>query len=983
MKTKMHAHALAALLVELLLTLCICVAIGAANLRIVQNQVIKYEDEIATDYNNLADRYISVFKALVVHIEAQIKKDPSFEEMQAWLQSQESAFAEAVGKDAYDGFAMTYKGGYAHSWHYGEYSHYNPNTRPWYQEAARAQGKAVVVAPYFSYLGASKLKADQVIIMTVAQKYSDSISFDLDLKIDRLDNLVARHDPYYAGTLTMILNKNGFILSSTNKALYAYGIEEENSPLSPELRQTLVELRRQPGQMRFLQLDGKQYFSYAKLDELGNLYVAFMPFWEIFSRRLFWIIVIFLGLSALEIWTYKRHKHVLKELSERDMRILRALAFYFDGVYVGSVNTSKFEVIKEDKYYARECQGEQGQEAAFSRMALRQISEESREGFLEAVSRTNVQKELSQGHGFSINVQMQDGHWLTLRFVRSEDYDVSGEFVFFVENADEEMQKRQVLEEALTAANKATVAKSEFLSRMSHEIRTPMNAIVGLTAIARCHEENPEQMEAYLQKIDASSKVLLSIINDVLDMSAIANGKLKIAQVEFNLQALLNSLATIYYTQCHQKGVHFSMAVDVKNELLLGDSLRVNQILMNLVSNAFKFTPAGGRITIKVHEDRTEDDVVFIQFQVSDTGVGMDQEMLGRLFQPFEQENAVTAKKYGGSGLGLSITKNLVDLLQGNISVTSAKGEGTTFTVELPFKTTGQTAQVVDKSKFASLRVLVVDDEQSAREYTGVLLKRLGVNFDMATSGEEGLAKVEAAQTAGKPYNICLLDWKMPGLSGIDVTKKLRELAAKDMLVIIVSSYDTSSVEEDATAAGADMFVAKPLFQSTLFNLLVQMLGGRYGLRDVTGTGYDFTGHRVLVAEDNAINSEVARELLRMVKLQCDFAEDGQLAVDKFKNASPGTYDLILMDIQMPVLDGYGATKAIRALPRPDAKTIPIFAMTADAFTEDVSTALACGMNGHLAKPIDVAKLYAVIAGVIGKKKTGSKATEPGTTSNT
>jgi hypothetical protein len=473
MKTKMHAHALAALMGELLLTLVICGAIWVANLGIVQSQAGKYADEIATDYNNLADRYISVFKVLTVYVETKIKTDPSFAEMQSWLQSQESAFAEAVGQDAYDGFAMTYKGGYAHSWHYGEYSHFDPNTRPWYQEAARAQGKAVVVAPYFSYLGASKLKADQVIIMTVAQKYSDSISFDLDLKIDKLDKLVDRHDPHYAGTLTMILDKDGFILSSTNKALYAYGLEEENSPLSPELRQTLVELRRQPGQMRFLKLDGKQYFTYAKLDEKENLYVAFMPFWEIFSRRLFWIIVMFLGMAALEIWSYQHHKHALKELSERDMRILRALAFYFDGVYVGNVYKSKFEVIKEDKYYAQECQEELKQEAIFSHMALRQVSEESREEFLEAVALANVQKELSQGQGFSINIRMQDGHWLNLRFVRSEDYDASGEFIFFVENADEEMQERRVLEEALTAANKANVAKNELLRRLNHETGTP------------------------------------------------------------------------------------------------------------------------------------------------------------------------------------------------------------------------------------------------------------------------------------------------------------------------------------------------------------------------------------------------------------------------------------------------------------------------------------------------------------------------------
>ena len=602
-------------------------------------------------------------------------------------------------------------------------------------------------------------------------------------------------------------------------------------------------------------------------------------------------------------------------------------------------------------------------------MAAERLAPAARAEFLQATSAENIKARLDVSQGFSTNVLMQDGHWLTLHFIRSEDYAANQAFVFFVENADEEMRKRKALEDALEAANKATEAKSEFLSRMSHEIRTPMNAIVGLNAIARNHVAEPLKVEDYLNKIDASAKVLLNIINDVLDMSAIANNKLKIAKSEFDLKAVLNAISTIYYTQCEQKGVRFIMDVDVKNELLIGDSLRVNQILMNLVSNAFKFTDRGGSIAVRVKENRREDDTVFLQFKVTDTGVGMTPEMLKRIFKPFEQESAVTAKKYGGSGLGLSITKNLVTMLRGDIAVESEKGKGTTFTVELPFKTTGRASEPVDKSKFKNLRMLVVDDEKSAREYTGMLLDRIGVKYDLAISGVDALEKVRAAQAAGNGYNLCLLDWKMPGLDGVDVTKELRKLVPAGMMVIIVSAYDTSEMEDEATNAGADMFVSKPLFQSTIFNLLVQMLGGKMGLGAIPFSSYDFSGHRALLAEDNPINSEVARELLRMVKLDCDLAENGKEAVDKFNKAAPGTYDLILMDIQMPLLDGYGATKAIRALPRPDAKTIPIFAMTANAFTEDVSAALTCGMNGHLAKPIDVAKLYATVAGVIWKDK--------------
>ena len=889
--------------------------------------------------------------------------------MQRWLQAHEDVFREAVDKDVYDGFAMTYKGGYAHSWNYGDYSKYDPNTRPWYQQAAKAGGEPVVVAPYLSFLGASKLKADQVIIMTIAQKYSDTISFDLDLKIKKLDAVLSQRKTEHAGTSMLLFNKAGFILSSTNKAYYAHNVNEPDESLSKNLSAVLLDLQKNTDEIKLVQVDGQPYFAYASRDKEDNTYVALSPFWAIFMRRFLWIIAIFMALAALEIWIYYRQKHALKELSARDMSILQAMAFYFEGVYLGRVNKDEFEVLKADHYYEPLVEQHLTQKEIFAHMATEGVAEESREEFLQTVSPENIKARLDASQGFSINTLMQDGHWLTLHFIRSKDYDTSHAFVFFVENADEEMRKRKALEDALEAANKATVAKSEFLSRMSHEIRTPMNAIVGLNAIARNHISEPVKVEDYLGKIDASAKVLLNIINDVLDMSAIASNKLKIAKVEFDLKAVLNAISTIYYTQCEQKGVRFIMDVDVRNELLIGDSLRVNQILMNLVSNAFKFTDRGGTIAVRVKEDRREEDTVFLQFQVSDTGVGMGPEMLKRLFKPFEQESASTAKKYGGSGLGLSISKNLVSLLRGDIAVESEKGKGTTFTVELPFKTTGRSSEPIDTEKLKKVRMLVVDDEKSAREYTGMLLERIGVKYDLAISGVEALEKIRAAKATGKNYNMCLLDWKMPGLDGVAVTKEMRKLVPAGMMIIIASSYDTSEMEDEAINAGADMLVSKPLFQSTIFNLLVQMLGGEFGLRAMPFSSYDFTGHRALLVEDNPINSLVARELLRMVKLDCDLAENGKEAVDKFNTTAPGTYDLILMDIQMPIMDGYEATRAIRALPRPDGKTIPIFAMTADAFTEDVSSALASGMNGHLAKPIDVAKLYTTVAGVIWKDK--------------
>lgn len=523
--------------------------------------------------------------------------------------------------------------------------------------------------------------------------------------------------------------------------------------------------------------------------------------------------------------------------------------------------------------------------------------------------------------------------------------------------------ENQVLSRAIEQANHANTAKSQFLSHMSHEIRTPLNAIVGMTALAQKTAGNPQRTIQYLDRITESSKLLMSIINDVLDMSAIESQKMKISNEPFDFKALLTSVSETYYTQCKQKNIYFDMQLDqVKKEMLIGDSLRVNQILLNLLSNAYKFTEPGGKITVTITEKMNdpENKKVFMRFSVADTGCGISKEMQKRLFGAFEQESSNTALKHGGSGLGLAITKNLVDMMHGAIEVESELEKGTKFIVDLPFETTDDVV-LADTKKLENLRVMVVDDDSYMREYIASVLSGLGVQFDIAESGETALSILQREAISINPYNVCLVDWKMPEMGGIELVKHIRETISEDILTVIISAYSLSDVEEIGREAGVDLFVSKPLFQSSIYNILASVHEKCHGSIMYQEEKYDFTGKRALLAEDFELNREVAVDLLALVNLETDCAENGEEVVNMFLNAPVGTYDIILMDIQMPIMDGYEAIKAIRKSNHSQAAAIPIYAMTANAFAEDVSKALSAGANGHIAKPIDSKALYKLI----------------------
>ncbi len=517
------------------------------------------------------------------------------------------------------------------------------------------------------------------------------------------------------------------------------------------------------------------------------------------------------------------------------------------------------------------------------------------------------------------------------------------------------VEARREAERAQAQAERASKAKSEFLSNMSHDIRTPMNAIVGMTAIATANLDNRQQVQNCLHKITNSSRHLLGLINDVLDMSKIESGKMTLNCDRVSLRELMESLVSIVQPQVKAKRQNFGVSIlDISAENVLCDSVRLNQVLLNILSNAVKFTPDEGKIQVIMQEEDSPrgKDFVRVQFWVKDTGIGMSEEFKAHIFDSFSREDSTRVHKTEGTGLGMAITKFIVDAMGGSIDVESSQGQGTQFHVTLDLERTEAAEQNMILPPW---NMLVVDDDKLLCESTISALKSIGVNADWTLSGEEAVRRVEERHSRGDCYHIILLDWKLPGMDGIATAKELRRRLEDRIPILLISAYDWSDIEEDAKAAGVNGFISKPLFKSTLF----------YGLRRYAGEALpseedkpqedraDFTGKRVLVAEDNELNWEIASELLSEYGLELDWAENGQICVDKLSQSPAGYYQAVLMDIRMPVMTGFEAAEAIRRLDHPDAG-LPIIAMTADAFAEDVQKCLDAGMNAHISKPIDV-----------------------------
>ena len=543
------------------------------------------------------------------------------------------------------------------------------------------------------------------------------------------------------------------------------------------------------------------------------------------------------------------------------------------------------------------------------------------------------------------------------------------------EAKQEEARQRLVLSDALENARHASEAKGIFLSRMSHEIRTPLNAIIGYLTLAQLPNTSTEKIRHCLSSSESASHHLLNIINDVLDISAIESGRFKIARMPFNLRQHLTPLTTVFYGQARDKGIAFTSSLhSIHEEWLIGDQLRVKQILTNLLSNAVKFTPAGGSVSLNLTQTKLSEEKVLIKFVVSDTGIGMSKDYLSRIFTPFEQESAATAQQFGGTGLGLSITQNLTTLMHGSIEVSSQPGKGSVFTVSLPFQIASQKPESNDErnlaSSFSHVRALVVDDEPDECDYMLSLLERCHVKTTTVTSGADAVEAIRAKENSTNAYDFCILDWRMPEMDGLETARHIRQVCSRELPIIVITAYDTHEIEDDAKAAGIQQVIAKPLFPSMIFDLLVTYFGHKNKTAAAQLPANDtLTGIRILLVEDNEMNREIAVALLQESGLVIDTAVNGRDALSKFTSSAPETYQCIFMDIQMPIMNGYEATRAIRSSAHPRAASIPIIAVTADVFPEDIARALSCGMNDYISKPIDYPKLIKALLKFIEPEK--------------
>ncbi len=526
-------------------------------------------------------------------------------------------------------------------------------------------------------------------------------------------------------------------------------------------------------------------------------------------------------------------------------------------------------------------------------------------------------------------------------------------------------KRNEKLQLATMQAQESSRAKSAFLSNMSHDIRTPMNAIIGFTTLAMKCGDNMGKIQAYLAKILASSNHLLTLINDVLEMSRIESGKFYLEETECNLSEILHDLNTIIIGQVEGKQQELMMdALNVANEDVYCDKLRLNQVLLNLLSNAIKFTPSKGKICVFIEQkDGAPEGYGTYVIRVKDTGIGMTKEFAEKVFNPFERERTSTVSGIQGTGLGMAITKSIIDMMGGTIDVVTAPGQGTEYIIQMNMRLQEKQRELKPIAELTGVRALVVDDDFDTCDATTRMLKKLGIQSEWTMSGKEAILRTKQSQSLEDDFGVFIIDWRLPDLRGAELARQIRSIVGNEIPILVMTAYDWADIEEEARKAGVTAFCSKPVFMSDLQAALSRAIGKQVVISEEIGEErkFDFSGKRILLVEDNELNREIAVEILTEAGIEIEEAEDGSIALEKVRNAAPGEYDLVLMDIQMPVMDGYEACRRIRALEDEERSSIVIVAMTANAFEEDKMAAIEAGMNGHIAKPLDVEVLFGTL----------------------
>ena len=528
-------------------------------------------------------------------------------------------------------------------------------------------------------------------------------------------------------------------------------------------------------------------------------------------------------------------------------------------------------------------------------------------------------------------------------------------------------EQSKLLREALSEAEQANKAKTAFLSSMSHEIRTPMNAIIGLDNIALNDPETPEKTKEYLRKIGASADHLLYLINDILDMSRIESGRMTLKNEEFSFSELLQAVNTMFSGQAADKGLAYHCRINSEvDDYYIGDNMKLRQVLINILGNAVKFTPTGGSVSLQVERKAQYNGKSTLCFIITDTGIGISEEYLPRIFDAFSQEDSSTTNRYGSSGLGLAITKRIVEMMNGDIRVESEKGKGSVFVVTVTLTDSGRKGtDDTDDVRPADMSVLIVDDDPIACEHARLVLEKAGIASEVAASGPEAIEKVQLRHARMAPYNLILVDWRMPEMDGVETTRRIRSVIGNESAIIILTAYRWDDILDEAVQAGVDSFIPKPLFAAAVMEEFKSALRRKGDLAAQRTHKAELAGRRILLAEDMQINAEIISMILQSRDMEIDLAENGRIAVEKYGGHEPGYYDAVLMDMRMPEMDGLEATRRIRAMDREDARLVPIIALTANAFDEDVQRSLQAGLNAHLSKPVQPEVLFETLESLI------------------